>query len=365
MNISNVMHQPIASPSAAPLVNHFAAPSALQTDLRASVFKPVGQVAQTQGQTANLNPGTVYSPLHNAVQAYGFISDVAASLVTYGANGKMTGPNGFLNSREDTNKVNADSVSAVSDLPDNIQAQAIDNRGEATGFLKAPLEDPIVATEQKEQETEQKIQDEIRMLAARDKEVRAHEQAHAAIGGAYAGAPKYQFEQGPNGVNYAIGGEVPIDVSPAATPEQTLEKAQTIRRAAMAPSEPSPQDRQVAQEAVQLEATARQQIAAERAQAATVKMSDISTHSPLSDDVAANAASLQNVNVSPDFNGLNLSEKNAPKLSENIITATKAANNVEAPAGEARGDLSLRVVSAYQISSLKPAAQNSNVNAFV
>jgi len=37
---------------------------------------------------------------------------------------------------------------------------------------------------------------EIRELQLRDREVRAHEAAHAAAGGAYAGSPTYTFERG-------------------------------------------------------------------------------------------------------------------------------------------------------------------------
>lgn len=103
----------------------------------------------------------------------------------------------------------------------------------------------------------------ISQLAARDREVRAHEQAHMAVGGAYAGAAKYQFQRGPDGVNYAVGGEVPIDVSKAANPEQTIRKAQIVRRAALAPAEPSPQDRLVAAEASRMEMQARQELALE------------------------------------------------------------------------------------------------------
>jgi hypothetical protein len=48
-------------------------------------------------------------------------------------------------------------------------------------------------------------------LARRDREVRAHEQAHAAVGGSYAGAPSYTYSRGPDGQRYAVGGEVSID----------------------------------------------------------------------------------------------------------------------------------------------------------
>lgn len=90
-------------------------------------------------------------------------------------------------------------------------------------------------------------------LKARDREVRAHEAAHQAVGGQYAGAISYTFQRGPDGAQYAVGGEVPIDVSPVSgDPQATIEKMRVVRAAAMAPAEPSGQDRAVAAEAMQV-----------------------------------------------------------------------------------------------------------------
>lgn len=112
-------------------------------------------------------------------------------------------------------------------------------------------------------------QAEIRELAARDREVRQHEQAHAALGGRYAGAPQYDFVRGPDGVSYAVSGEVPIDTSRIPNdPQATIEKAQQIRRAAYAPAEPSDTDRRVAAEAAQMEAQARAELRQMEAQEA-------------------------------------------------------------------------------------------------
>ncbi|WP_024461095.1 putative metalloprotease CJM1_0395 family protein [Marinimicrobium sp. LS-A18] len=112
-------------------------------------------------------------------------------------------------------------------------------------------------------------QAEIRELAARDREVRQHEQAHAALGGRYAGAPQYDFVRGPDGVSYAVSGEVPIDTSRVPNdPQATIEKAQQIRRAAYAPAEPSDTDRRVAAEAAQMEAQARAELRQMEAQEA-------------------------------------------------------------------------------------------------
>lgn len=84
-------------------------------------------------------------------------------------------------------------------------------------------------------------------LKARDREVRAHEQAHQAAGGQYAGAASYTFQKGPDGRSYAVGGEVPIDASEIkGDPQATIDKMQQVKAAALAPVEPSGQDRKVA-----------------------------------------------------------------------------------------------------------------------
>lgn len=89
-------------------------------------------------------------------------------------------------------------------------------------------------------------------LKARDREVRAHEAAHQAVGGQYSGAISYTYQRGPDGAQYAVGGEVPIDVAPVAgNPQATIEKMRVVRAAAMAPAQPSAQDRAVAAQAMQ------------------------------------------------------------------------------------------------------------------
>lgn len=99
-------------------------------------------------------------------------------------------------------------------------------------------------------------------LKARDTEVRQHEQAHlAAAGGLAISGATYTYQRGPNGVNYAIGGEVQIDTSPGATPEETITRAASIQAAANAPADPSGADRAVAAQAQQMAAQARAELA--------------------------------------------------------------------------------------------------------
>lgn len=98
---------------------------------------------------------------------------------------------------------------------------------------------------------------EIEQLAQRDREVRRHEQAHQAVGGQYTGAVSYVFTQGPDGRKYAIAGEVSVDMSRLGDPEDTIQKMEQIKRAALAPAEPSSQDRRIAAEAAQIIVDAR------------------------------------------------------------------------------------------------------------
>ncbi|MEM7626495.1 MAG: putative metalloprotease CJM1_0395 family protein [Planctomycetota bacterium] len=105
-------------------------------------------------------------------------------------------------------------------------------------------------------------QKQVEELKARDREVRQHEQAHKAAAGPYAtSGPTYSYQEGPDGKRYAVGGSVGIDTSPEATPEETIAKMQVVRRAALAPAEPSSQDRKVAAQASQTIQQARAELA--------------------------------------------------------------------------------------------------------
>ena len=58
-----------------------------------------------------------------------------------------------------------------------------------------------------------------------------------------------------DGRRYAVGGEVDLDVH-WPTPDETIRNAQQVRSAALAPAQPSGQDRAVAAAASQMEAQA-------------------------------------------------------------------------------------------------------------
>lgn len=106
--------------------------------------------------------------------------------------------------------------------------------------------------------------DQVRALQSRDAQVRGHENAHAGAGGALAGSPSYTFETGPDGRQYAVGGEVPISIQSGSTPEESLRNAAQVRSAALAPADPSSADLGVAAAASSLERQARAELARER-----------------------------------------------------------------------------------------------------
>lgn len=103
------------------------------------------------------------------------------------------------------------------------------------------------------------VQQQVRTLEQTDQKVRAHEQAHQAAGGPHAGGASFTYQKGPDGKNYAVAGEVPIDISREATPDATISKMDTVKAAALAPADPSSQDRAVAQQADALKLQAQQE----------------------------------------------------------------------------------------------------------
>ncbi|WP_306519298.1 putative metalloprotease CJM1_0395 family protein [Rheinheimera sp.] len=103
------------------------------------------------------------------------------------------------------------------------------------------------AEEKRQQAAEQR---EIAELKKRDAEVKAHEQAHASVGGQLAGSPSYSYQTGPDGQKYAVGGEVNIDLAEVpGDPQATIIKMQQVKAAALAPADPSGADQQIAAEA--------------------------------------------------------------------------------------------------------------------
>lgn len=99
-------------------------------------------------------------------------------------------------------------------------------------------------------------------LQSIDSKVRAHEAAHQS-GTAASGGASFTYTKGPNGVMYAVGGEVPVRIQSGSTPQETISNAQAVISTALAPADPSPQDISIASKARVMMMKAQQEFAQE------------------------------------------------------------------------------------------------------
>ncbi|MGB9770679.1 MAG: putative metalloprotease CJM1_0395 family protein [Candidatus Kapaibacteriota bacterium] len=170
----------------------------------------------------------------------------------------VTSPSNFINKNEENNLISVspvrdDGASLISNSQDNSQLTRTKN--EKDKFSKFGKKD-LSPEEQKRVEELKRV----------DQKVRAHEMAHIAAGGGLVrGGANFTYEIGPDGKQYAVGGEVKIDMSVNPDdPEGAIQKMQQVRRAALAPADPSPQDRSVAQQASNIEAQMRAKLMEEK-----------------------------------------------------------------------------------------------------
>ena len=169
-------------------------------------------------------------------------------------------------------------------------------------------------------------------LQAADTNVRAHEAAHMAAGGGLTSPASYTYERGPDNKMYAVAGEVGISTGEGNTPQESLNKAQTIRRAALAPADPSPQDLKVAAQAASMEMSARAQIMQE-------KMAQNSQNTNNSNETSGDAVnsvenSTENSNVNSAGNSAGNSTRNSVGNSvgnSNVNSAENSAENSRIP----------------------------------
>lgn len=110
---------------------------------------------------------------------------------------------------------------------------------------------------------------QIQELRDRDREVRSHEMAHSAAGGRHTGSPNYELERGPDGRMYAVNGDVSVDVAAVeGDARATIAKMRQVHRAALAPAQPSGQDRAVAARAMAQLNQAQEQLATQETEQA-------------------------------------------------------------------------------------------------
>ncbi len=81
------------------------------------------------------------------------------------------------------------------------------------------------------------------------------------MGGQFAGPVSYSYATGADGRRYIVGGEVSISAPEGKTPEETIRIMEQVKRAALAPGSPSPQDLRVAAAASAAQMRARAEMA--------------------------------------------------------------------------------------------------------
>ncbi|MEH6448614.1 MAG: putative metalloprotease CJM1_0395 family protein [Oleispira sp.] len=195
----------------------------------------------------------------------------------------------------------------------------------------------------RQEQQQQQDLDIIRQLSQRDNVVRAHEQAHSSVGGQHAGSAQYSYQRGPDGVSYAVGGEVPIDVGAIhGNPRATLEKMQLVQRAALAPADPSSQDRRVAALASQQANQARAEIVSESRVTGggsdDTKSSDDKKDTQLNSKQVSEASNIRvSVPVSVDSEDFQVFNNRIAKINEVLLAISR--NDVTNATGQLLDDV--------------------------
>ena len=140
----------------------------------------------------------------------------------------------------------------------SISQEALDKLGFAQNTQGVEKNDGKSSPSESDQKLSEQEQNDVDELKQIDGKVRRHEEAHMAAGGDLVrGGVSYGYKVGPDGKSYAVSGEVSIDTSVVKDdPDATIQKMEKVKRAALAPADPSGQDRSVASDAAQKEAEA-------------------------------------------------------------------------------------------------------------
>ncbi|MGM0607420.1 MAG: putative metalloprotease CJM1_0395 family protein [Candidatus Muiribacteriota bacterium] len=163
--------------------------------------------------------------------------------------------NPSVNFNYDNNSIQK-SENNTSNKNSNLFEDTVEISEEAKRLSRIEKDKEVDKTQNNEELTEEEKK-QLEKLKQTDREVRQHEATHlAAAGGLQLSGANFEYKTGPDGQNYAVGGDVHIDSSEGKNPEDTISKAQQIKRAALAPANPSPEDLKVAREAQQMEAKA-------------------------------------------------------------------------------------------------------------
>ena len=216
-------------------------------------------------------------------------------------------------------------------------------------------------------EEEQKQIDE---LKARDREVKTHEQAHIAAGGSYVkGGATYDYQTGPDGKQYAVGGSVNIDTSPVdGDPEATIAKAQVVIKAALAPAEPSGQDQKVASAARQMMNEARKELTSQNnaeinadTNTDTENKTGTVSESENNTENTANSNTTVNTDSSTSSANTNISSKESADKANN----TDNASNTAAAQAPVQNLIESNVTSIQQKNNQNITAASYNIGSLI
>jgi hypothetical protein len=190
-------------------------------------------------------------------------------------------------------------------------------------------------------------------LRKRDSEVRSHEAAHQSAGGGLVrGGATFSYQSGPDGKQYAIGGEVQIDTSGDSNdPQATISKMQQVKQAALAPADPSSQDRAVAQMAASVEADARAKL--------SQKNSESNSNTPNENVDQKQAPDFtQSTNVNPDGTKKAASENEGnTKKSNTAANLIKSYQTNQEQNSQAIGNILNKISSSPSLESLKTRSE--------
>ncbi|OGU14245.1 MAG: hypothetical protein A2X61_16655 [Ignavibacteria bacterium GWB2_35_12] len=202
----------------------------------------VSSISQSEPYGVSFEPRTSFIPENVEVQKIAPIDSQPNKKLPQD---KFTPSDSFGNS--EYNKLNE--TYNASGKKSTLGATAKQNNTKETGSKNIAGADSELTPEEKKA---------VEVLQKADKMVRAHENAHKAVGGSLVRGGNFTYTSGPDGKVYATGGEVQIDISPVKdNPEATIQKMNQVRAAALAPADPSAQDRSVAALASSIAANAR------------------------------------------------------------------------------------------------------------
>ena len=275
--VLNVKSQVVerSSEASTPRFPHESQAAAYRGELSGRNLRQGANPEQLSGLSERVSAFGQFKPIGPRLSSLGSLEKIALGLDE--TTSETSADQGKLNGESSTEEARA--ISAKSD-------PQTDAKSEEQSVGQSSTENKEADPDKKKPNGESLSREEIReveQLKKRDAEVRQHEQAHVSAGGQHIrGGISYDYSQGPNGKRYVTSGEVSIDLSPESTPQATISKMRQVRRAALAPAQPSGADRAAAAAASQTEAEARSQLAKERSE--EVKKGSDSTRAKLNQE---------------------------------------------------------------------------------